>query len=142
MLFFTGLSRTAADVAKTKIANVSERACELHVLRDIVTYAIDILRDGDMEDFGRLLHEGWLLKRRLSDRVSTPAIDALYETARNTGAIGGKLLGAGGGGFLLLFVRPDDQAAVRAALPLIHVPFRFESAGSRIVLYQPAGWAA
>jgi D-glycero-alpha-D-manno-heptose-7-phosphate kinase len=88
-----------------------------------------------------LLNEGWALKRRLSDRVSNPDIDAIYETALRAGAVGGKLLGAGGGGFLLLFVRPDDRPKIRAALPkLIDVPFRFDSSGSRIVVYQPDGW--
>ena len=82
-----------------------------------------------------------MVKRRLSDRVSTPDIDAIYDTARRAGAIGGKLLGAGGGGFLLLFVRPEERAQIRAALPkLLDVPFRFETSGSRIVLYQPDGW--
>ncbi len=142
MLLFTGLSRTAAEIARTQIANLRHRASELHALNQMVDRAIEILRStSDLTEFGRLLEEGWKLKRRLSDRVSTPDIDAIYETARRAGAIGGKLLGAGGGGFLLLFVRPEDRPAVRSALPtLLDVPFRFESSGSRIVLYQPDGW--
>jgi len=142
MLLFTGLSRTAAEIAKTQIENLSRRASELHALNDMVAQAIDTLRsESDLADFGRLLHEGWSLKRRLSDRVSTPDIDALYDTALRAGAIGGKLLGAGGGGVLLLFVRPEHRAKIRAALPtLIDVPFRFDTSGSRIVLYQPDGW--
>jgi D-glycero-alpha-D-manno-heptose-7-phosphate kinase len=81
------------------------------------------------------------VKRRLSERVSNPEIDALYETAIRAGAVGGKLLGAGGGGFLLLFVHPENRPRIRAALPkLIDVPFRFDTSGSRIVLYQPDGW--
>jgi D-glycero-alpha-D-manno-heptose-7-phosphate kinase len=142
MLLFTGLSRTAAEIARTKIANLRHRAGELHALNQMVDRAIEILRStSDLTEFGSLLEEGWKLKRRLSDRVSTPDIDGIYETARRAGAIGGKLLGAGGGGFLLLFVRPEDRPAVRSALPtLLDVPFRFESSGSRIVLYQPDGW--
>jgi D-glycero-alpha-D-manno-heptose-7-phosphate kinase len=83
------------------------------------------------------LHQTWQHKRSLSDGVSTAAIDEIYETARANGAIGGKLLGAGGGGFLLLFVQPEKQAVVRSALNhLIHVPFRFESGGSQIIYYR------
>jgi D-glycero-alpha-D-manno-heptose-7-phosphate kinase len=142
MLLFTGLSRTAAEIAKTQIENLSRRASELRALTEIVDRAIETLRSQcDLAEFGRLLDEGWSLKRRLSDRVSTPDIDALYDTAIRAGAIGGKLLGAGGGGFLLLFVRPEHRAKIRAALPkLIDVPFRFDTSGSRIVLYQPDGW--
>ncbi|HEU4938257.1 MAG TPA: hypothetical protein VFT39_17490 [Vicinamibacterales bacterium] len=142
MLLFTGLSRTAAEIAKTQIENLSRRASELRALTEIVDRAIETLRSQcDLAEFGRLLNEGWSLKRRLSDRVSTPDIDALYDTAIRAGAIGGKLLGAGGGGFLLLFVRPEHRAKIRAALPkLIDVPFRFDTSGSRIVLYQPDGW--
>jgi D-glycero-alpha-D-manno-heptose-7-phosphate kinase len=142
MLLFTGLSRTAAEIAKTQIDNLQNRESELRALADMVERAIEILRSPcDLAEFGRLLNEGWALKRRLSDRVSTPVIDSLYETALRAGAIGGKLLGAGGGGFLLLFVRPEHRAKVRAALPtLIDVPFRFDTSGSRIVLYQPDGW--
>jgi len=142
MLLFTGLSRTAAEIAKTQIANLDQRRGELQALTQLVGRAIEILRStSDLDELGRLLDEGWTLKRRLSDRVSTPAIDAFYDAARRAGAVGGKLLGAGGGGFLLLFVRPEDRAKVRAALPkLIEVPFRFETSGSRIVLYQPDGW--
>ncbi len=142
MLLFTGLSRTAAEIARTQIENLPRRANELHALAQMVDGAIEILRSrSDLTDFGRLLNEGWTLKRRLSDRVSTPDIDGIYETALRAGAIGGKLLGAGGGGFLLLFVRPEDRPRIRAALPkLLDVPFRFETSGSRIVLYQPDGW--
>jgi D-glycero-alpha-D-manno-heptose-7-phosphate kinase len=93
-----------------------------------------------MEEFGRLLHESWRYKRSLSAKVSTPEIDALYETAQAAGALGGKLLGAGGGGFLLLFAPPDRHKRIREALSkLVHVPFTFDTSGSRVVLYQPNG---
>ena len=142
MLLFTGLSRTAAEIAKTQIENLPNRASELHALNQMVDRAIDILRSkSDLTEFGQLLDEGWTLKRRLSERVSTPEIDDIYKTALRAGAVGGKLLGAGGGGFVLLFVRPEDRPKVRAALPkLLEVPFRFETSGSRIVVYQPDGW--
>jgi D-glycero-alpha-D-manno-heptose-7-phosphate kinase len=86
------------------------------------------------------MHEGWLLKRSLSDKVSTDAIDFLYEEALRAGASGGKIMGAGGGGFLLLVVKPELQDQVRDRLKhLIHVPFQFDDSGSRVVLYQPNG---
>ena len=93
-----------------------------------------------LADFGALLHEAWMQKRKLSDLVTTDEIDRIYAQAREAGAIGGKLLGAGGGGFMLLFVPPERQHAVRARLSrFVHVPFRFDTSGSRIVLYQPSG---
>jgi D-glycero-alpha-D-manno-heptose-7-phosphate kinase len=143
LLLFTGISRTAAEIAQTQIDNVKHRAGELGALRQMVDHAVDLLASPTTElaEFGRLLGEGWRLKRRLSDRVSNSTIDHLYETAIRAGALGGKLLGAGGGGFLLLFVPPERRQDVVAALGgLIHVPFRFETSGSRIVLYQPDGW--
>lgn len=143
MLFFTGISRTAADVARAQLDNLKTRAAELRAMHDMVPRAIEILSSAtaDIVDFGTLLDESWALKRRLSDRVTNSTIDACYDAARRAGATGGKLLGAGGGGFMLLFVRPEAQAAVREALrDLIQVPFRFEMSGSRVVLYQPDGW--
>lgn len=142
LLVFTGMSRTSADVAETIVANLKERTREMSALQQMVERAIGILSSPttDLLEFGRLLHEGWLLKRSLSNRVTNPAVDALYETALAAGASGGKLLGAGGGGFLLLFVRPADRARVQDALGhLISVPFKFETSGCRIVLYQPDG---
>jgi len=142
MLCFTGLSRIASDIAKDKIENLKNREIELHRMQSMVDEAILILQSTKMpiDDVGRLLHENWLCKRELSKHVSTPEIDVLYEEARRSGAIGGKLLGAGGGGFLLLFVKPELQAKVKERLKhLIHVPVKFETSGSRVVLYQPNG---
>lgn len=142
MLCFTGFSRIASEVAKSKIDNLKARAAELTYMRSMVEQAIDILQNPAMqiEAFGELLDTAWKYKRSLSERVSTPEIDELYQAARNAGAIGGKLLGAGGGGFLLLFARPEKQEAIRQRLNnLIHVPFDFEDSGSRVVLYQPNG---
>ena len=142
LLVFTGISRLAPEVAQTVIRNLKHRQDELRALQDMVPRAIDILTSPstDIAEFGRMLHESWQLKRRLSDRVSNAAVDALYATARGAGALGGKLLGAGGGGFVLLFVRPDQRAQVREALrDLIAVPFKFEMSGCRIALYQPDG---
>lgn len=142
MLFFTGFSRIASEVARSKIENFKSRHNELKAMREMVDEAISILQSESRSicEFGELLHRNWQYKRSLSSKVSSPAIDKMYETARNAGAIGGKLLGAGGGGFLLLFAEPGAQAAVREKLrDLIYVPFKFEPTGSRIVLYQPNG---
>jgi D-glycero-alpha-D-manno-heptose-7-phosphate kinase len=142
MLFFSGISRYSSEVAQTKVDNLKNRSSELTAIHAMVDQGIGILRDPEtpIAEFGQLLHEAWMLKRRLSDRVSTARIDDIYETARRAGAIGGKIMGAGGGGFIVFFVPPDRQTAVTEALKeLIHVPFKFENAGSRIVLYQPNG---
>lgn len=142
MLCFTGLSRIASEVARSKIENMDKREKELKIMQGLVDQAISVLqsRTASVEEFGKLLHESWMYKRQLSDKVSTSEIDELYEVARKMGAIGGKLLGAGGGGFFLLFVRPEHQKEIREKLSrLVHVPFRFENAGSRVVLYQPSG---
>lgn len=138
MLFYTGISRTAADVASTYVKNIDGRHRQLRLLRELVEESLGIL--GSSEDiigFGELLHEAWLAKRELSHSVSNPEVDDLYERARQAGAIGGKLTGAGGGGFLLLFVPPESQGAVIEALEdRIHVPFRFESSGSQIIFHE------
>ncbi|MDF1756783.1 MAG: hypothetical protein P1U74_00550 [Legionellaceae bacterium] len=142
MLCFTGFSRIASEIASSKIENMKNKVFELNKMKDMVDESIQILHDSNVpiEKFGELLHESWQYKRGLSNKVSTTEIDELYETARNAGAIGGKILGAGGGGFLLLFVKPELQEKVKASLnKLIHVPFQFEDTGSRVVLYQPDG---
>jgi D-glycero-alpha-D-manno-heptose-7-phosphate kinase len=142
MLFFTGVSRIASEVAKSKIENLKSRERELHAIKDMVDEGLTILYDENksLESFGRLMHEGWLLKRALSDKVSNPEVDALYESAREAGAIGGKLLGAGGGGFLLIFAHPEHQPQIRDRLKdLIYVPFDYDNSGSRVVVYQPNG---
>jgi D-glycero-alpha-D-manno-heptose-7-phosphate kinase len=129
-------------VAKSKIDNLKNRTQELSRMKAMVAEAITILQSQhtSIKEFGKLLHEAWMCKRALSDQVSTPEVDRIYDAARSAGAIGGKLLGAGGGGFMLLFVRPDQQDKVRERLRgLVHVPFAFENSGSRIVLYQPNG---
>lgn len=142
MLCFTGLSRTASEVAKVQIDNCRNRQVELNRMTEMVDEAIKILQSetSPMEEFGKLLDEGWRYKKSLSHKVSTPQIDDLYEAAKANGAIGGKLLGAGGGGFFLLFVKPEERPKVRDVLRhLIHVPFEFDNTGSRVVLYQPYG---
>jgi D-glycero-alpha-D-manno-heptose-7-phosphate kinase len=142
MLFFTGLSRYASHVAARKIANMEQRKPQLHTLRQLVDAALAVLYDDkrSVDELGALLHEGWQLKRELADGVTTPKIDEIYLTAREAGALGGKLIGAGGGGFMILYVRPEQQAAVRARLrDLIEVSFEINSPGSKIVIYEPDG---
>ncbi len=142
MLCFTGFSRFASEVAKSQIANFKNREKEMKSIRAMVDEAIAILQNSNqsIDDFGRLLHESWLFKRSLSDKISNPEIDEMYQAAMQSGAIGGKILGAGGGGFLLLFAKPEKQKQIREKLNnLIHVPFNFEDSGSRVVLYQPDG---
>ncbi len=141
MLFFTGISRIASDIAKSKIANFNKREEELITMSEMVDTAIQLLQsEVSILEFGNLLHETWVRKKSLSDRVTTPLVDEIYETALKSGALGGKLLGAGGGGFMLLFVPPDKQKKIRANLSkLVNVPFVFENTGSRIALYQPEG---
>ena len=142
MLFFTGISRYASDVAKAKIDNLKDRKTELRMMRALVDEALSILaREGDdLDDFGKLLNENWQYKRKLSDKVTTPEIDHIYEAAMSAGALGGKLLGAGGGGFLMFFARPEQHAAIREKLKdLIYVPVKFDTSGSKIVMYQPNG---
>ena len=139
MLFFTGMVRNASEIAGEQIKATKRRRRELSAIYQTVGEAADLLMGkGELSEVGELLHEGWMLKRSLTQRVSTPQIDDIYDTARKAGAIGGKLLGAGGGGFMLLLVRPEEQQKVKDALKdLLHVPFRFESMGSQIIFYEP-----
>lgn len=139
MLFFTGFSRFASEIAKTQVESTPHKQRELSAMHQMVDQAISILSgDGDLTEFGSLLHESWMLKRSLTAKVSTPEVDQIYEAAMNAGAYGGKLLGAGGGGFMLLFARPQDQPRIKKLLSaLLHVPFRFETHGSQIIFYEP-----
>lgn len=148
LLFFTGLARTASDVAESYVPGLARNPALVDARR-LVKDGLDILCNHPspvacsggpcrLDDFGDLLLQGWAAKRDLSPAVSTPEIDTLFQRARSVGAIGGKLLGAGGGGFLLLYVRPNDQMAVRHAFrDVLEIPFRFENEGSKIVVYDP-----
>ncbi len=138
MLVYTGVSRSASEIASEQVRTVADRTSELRCIHQLVDEATAALISGqDISEFGRLLHEGWQLKRSLTSRITTDVVDGLYADARDAGAIGGKLLGAGGGGFFLLFVRPDDQARVRQKLErFVHVPISFTTDGSQIIYYQ------
>lgn len=139
MLFFTGIKRTASDIAASFVPNIDDKKRQLRVLRELVEEGMALLTGGrDLLGFGDLLHEAWLAKKGLSSLISNSEIDQAYDAARRAGALGGKLIGAGGGGFLLLYVPPEKQGAVRRALPrLINVPFQFEFEGSKTVFYDP-----
>lgn len=138
MLFFTGFSRHASSVAKAQIENIPQKKAELARMHEMVHEAMEVLGGNDLGKFGRLLDENWKLKRSLSDKISSTHIDDLYATAMAAGALGGKLLGAGGGGFVLFFAQPSSQDKIRSKLKdLLEVPFKFENLGSQIIFYQP-----
>jgi len=142
MLFFTGISRNAAETAKSKIENIGNRKKELTRIGQTVEEALSLIYSSGSfaAELGQLMHEAWQYKRSLSDKVSNKTIDEIYEAAREAGAYGGKLMGAGNGGFMVFMVKPELQEQVREKLKhLTHVPFEFENFGSKIALYQPNG---
>lgn len=140
MLFFTGFPRNASDIAAEQVRRIPEKTKELKAMIDMVEEAINVLngRQEGYADFGRLLHQSWLIKRSLTPQITNPFIDRIYETALKAGALGGKLLGAGGGGFMLLFAPPETQHQIKKKLDkLLYVPFSFQDMGSQIVYYAP-----
>jgi D-glycero-alpha-D-manno-heptose-7-phosphate kinase len=137
LLFFTGFSRFASDIESSKLVNFSQKSDSLQRMMDMVVEAEDILKNNnrDLQQFGWMLQEAWEYKKSLSSIVSTSAIDEIYNKAITAGALGGKILGAGGGGFILFFVPPEKQSAVRNSLAeLVEVPFSFEQEGCSVVL--------
>ena len=139
-LYFTGFSRTASEIAQEQIKLTSQRQQELSTMLQLVDEAQSILTSPNrpLEEFGRLLHESWQLKRSLTGKISNANIDEIYEAGRSAGALGGKLLGAGGGGFMVFFVPPDCRRALRERLKsLLCVPFSFSNKGSHVVVYEP-----
>lgn len=143
MLIFTGSTRLGATIAQGIVRNLANRADELHTMRRLVDRACAILENGDsLDDFGTLLDETWTLKRALSEQVSNARIDSVYRRAREAGALGGKLLGSGGAGFMLFYVPPARRAAVRAALEeYVEVPFDFDDRAGTII-HRPDAEAA
>ena len=139
MLFYTGIKRTASDVADSYVKDIDGKESQLRAMASLVDAALAILGTGEpLNSFGHLLHESWSLKRSLSSAVTNPQVNDIYEQAREAGALGGKLTGAGGGGFMLLFVEPAKRAQISVALEgYLQIPFRFERSGSRIVLFEP-----
>jgi D-glycero-alpha-D-manno-heptose-7-phosphate kinase len=139
-LYFTGFSRIASEIAQEQLRQTPNKTRELDTMRGLVDEAQAIVIDPKrpITDFGRLLHESWSIKRTLTQRISNPAIDEIYEAGRSAGALGGKLLGAGGGGFMIFFVPPERRESLRERLKkLLCIPFKFSTRGSHVVLYEP-----
>jgi D-glycero-alpha-D-manno-heptose-7-phosphate kinase len=139
-LYFTGFSRTASEIAQEQLRVTPQKKQELMSMLELVDEAEAILADGNrpLDDFGRLLHTGWQIKRSLTNKISNNEIDEIYAAGLSAGAIGGKLLGAGGGGFMLFYVNPERREALRMKLKkLLCVPFSFSSRGSHIIVYEP-----
>ncbi|HZS56224.1 MAG TPA: hypothetical protein VFA65_17605 [Bryobacteraceae bacterium] len=139
-LYFTGFSRTASEIAKEQIRLTPHRRTELETMQEMVTEAESIVTNPgrSLDEFGRLLHESWKIKRKLTQNISNPEIDEIYDVAMRSGALGGKLLGAGGGGFMVFFVPPECRSTLRKRLGnLLCVPFAFSDKGSQVVVYEP-----
>lgn len=142
ILVFTGITRLAPEMAEKQIQNLDAREAQLKEMMAMVDEAQSILHDerNSISDIGALLHQSWLLKKELAEGVSNPVIDDIYDAAMNAGASGGKLLGAGGGGFMLFIVEPKKQPKVREALKkLVAIKTAIDNVGSKIVVYEPAG---
>lgn len=143
LMFFSGISRNSQTITKQKIANIKKRPSDVLALGKMVHDALSILTapDRDIMDFGLLMDEAWKIKRGLSSNISNETIDEIYQTAMDNGAIGGKLMGAGGGGFMSFFAPPERHQDIISALAgFVHVPFRFEQGGSIICVYEPNGF--
>jgi D-glycero-alpha-D-manno-heptose-7-phosphate kinase len=140
MLIFTGFPRNASEIAGEQIRKTPQKGKELRAMMDMVDEAINTLNGSQdkLMDFGKLLHETWKIKRSLTPRISNTSIDEIYEAGIGAGAVGGKLLGAGGGGFIMFFVKPELQQNVKEKLrQLLYVPFQFHNLGSQIIYYAP-----
>lgn len=141
MMFFTGFTRFSSDIQKANnVSGTEEKRAKLKKMYKLVDEAEAVLTDKNrsLDDFGKLLDITWKLKRETGGTVSTGSIDELYEKGITAGAIGGKLLGAGGGGFLVFYVQPDKQNSVREAMKdLMYIPFKFENCGTRVIHYSP-----
>ena len=140
MLFFTGFTRFSSEVQKSNALGGQSKKILLRQMHDLVDEAEKVLtnQETDLDDFGRLLDTTWRLKKGTGNAVSTDNIDRLYEKGIKAGALGGKLLGAGGGGFLIFYVRPERQNTVRHAMSnLMYIPFEFENGGTRVIYYSP-----
>lgn len=140
LMFFTGFTRFSSDLQKANAVGYAEKVAQLKEMLSLVDEAEKVLTDkhSDLDDLGRLLDKTWRLKRQTGGAITTNSIDALYEAGIEAGALGGKLLGAGGGGFLVFYVQPEKREAVKEAMKsLLYVPFRFEDGGTRVIHYSP-----
>lgn len=140
MMFFTGFTRFSAEIQKSTQLSAKDKTAQLLEMLSLVAEAEQVLvdKESSLDEFGRLLNHTWNLKRQTGDKISTEGIDLIYERALKAGALGGKLLGAGGGGFFVFYVEPDKQKQVKEAMQgILHVPFRFEDGGTKIIHYTP-----
>ena len=140
MMFFTGLSRFSDEIEREKEKAIKEKTSELRETMQLVDEGEKVLvdRHGNLDEFGRLLDQAWKLKRGIGKKVSTDTLDEIYRVAKDNGALGGKLLGAGGGGFFAFYVPQERQECVKKALSkLLYIPFRFENSGSKVLYYHP-----
>ena len=134
MLFDTHQYRLAGNIVAYQLAEMKKHGKLLTRMAEMVTEGLQAITEADMTAFGQLLHESWQMKRQLSKHVSTPAIDSIYEAGMKAGAVGGKLLGAGGGGFIIFFAEPRQQEAIKQSLSeLTYVPFQFEQEGTKVI---------
>lgn len=145
MMFFTGFTRFSSDVQKANASsgNKYDKIARLNEMLQLVDQAESILTDkhSDLNEFGRMLDHTWKLKRGMGSMISTSSIDDLYKKGIDAGALGGKLLGAGGGGFLVFYVQPEYQESVRKAMSdLMYIPFKFENGGTRVIYYSPESY--
>ena len=143
IMFFTGFTRFSSDMQKANAVGYAEKVKQLQQMYSLVDDAERVLEDKhcDLDDFGRLLDTTWRLKRQTGGAITTNSIDALYEKGIQSGALGGKLLGAGGGGFLVFYVQPDKRNSVMAAMKdLLYVPFQFEDGGTQVIHYSPESY--
>lgn len=141
LMFFTGFTRFSSDIQKANnVSGSEEKRVRLKKMYELVNEAESILTDKnrDLDDFGKLLDNTWKLKKATGSSISTNSIDELYKTGIEAGALGGKLLGAGGGGFLVFYVQPEKQESVKKAMNhLMHIPFKFEDSGTQVIHYSP-----
>ena len=143
MMFFTGFTRFSSDMQKANAKGYHDKTKQLLEMLDLVDQAQKILTDknADLDDFGRMLDHTWKLKRQTGGAITTNSIDELYQRGIDAGALGGKLLGAGGGGFLVFYVQPEKKKAVKEAMKdLLYVPFHFEDGGTRVIHYTPESY--
>ncbi len=143
LMFFTGFTRFSSEVQAANAKDRGDKTAQLKEMLSLVDDAEHILTDkyADIDDFGRLLDNTWKLKRQTGSAISTDSIDALYAKGIAAGALGGKLLGAGGGGFLLFYVQPEHRASVMEAMKeLLYIPFQFEDGGTRVIYYSPESY--
>ena len=139
-LYFTGFSRTASEIAAEQVKITPNKKRELELMLQLVDEGESIVtnQNRSLDDFGRLLHESWQIKRGLTDKISSARLDEIYQTGLDSGALGGKLLGAGGGGFMLFYIPPERRRQLRSRLKnLLCVPFTFTHKGSHVVVYEP-----